>query len=118
MKDIYNNDIAFHEKHFGENYYTETSYWAGRLIDLGKDMSWDAAEEIVNTIKHHSNKIMKENENSKTLALVEELKTAKYQGEILQIETYKDELDWMKVDGVIQDLFSETLGDAKKGLYF
>jgi hypothetical protein len=57
-------------------------------------------------------------ETNKVITLIEELKVADTQKEIKKIEECKDEITWSEVDAETQDLWYETLGDAKKGLYF
>lgn len=57
MSKIIEHDIAFHEKHFGKEYYLSVQYWAGRMIDLSENgLNYDIAEEIVKTLKHHKEK--------------------------------------------------------------
>ncbi len=61
---------------------------------------------------------MNENETTKVLGLIAELKTAKSAKEIEKIEEARQDLIWSEVEGVFQDLWYETSGDAKRGLYF
>jgi len=63
-------------------------------------------------------KIMNNNETTKVLGLIEELKSAKNQKEIEKIVEAREDIIWSEVEGFAQDDWNEALGDAKKGLYF
>ena len=60
---------------------------------------------------------MKNTETTKVLALIEELKMGLSDQEIESIEDEKDDIIWSKVDETVKDLWYETLGDAKRGVY-
>ncbi len=49
---------------------------------------------------------------------IEQLKSAKTDAEIQSIECTQDDLNWMFIAPELQDEWYETLGDAKRGLYF
>ncbi|MFD2824832.1 hypothetical protein ACFS5M_14210 [Lacinutrix iliipiscaria] len=57
-------------------------------------------------------------ETQKLKSLIKELKNAKNQKQIKSIEEAKEDIIWSKVDNITQDLWYETLGDVKRGLYF
>lgn len=61
---------------------------------------------------------LEQTETKELQLLIKELKTAASHEEIEKIEELKDDLIWSSVDEVVKDLWYETLGDAKKGLYF
>ena len=61
---------------------------------------------------------MKNTETTKVLALIEQLKTAKNNKQIEDIFLLKEDVIWSDVEDVVQDLWYEAYGDAKKGLYF
>lgn len=62
-------------------------------------------------------KINNKMENQKILSLIEELKKGLSEKEIKKIEKEKEDIIWWNVDEETKDLWYETLGDAKKGIY-
>ncbi|WP_047789431.1 hypothetical protein [Tenacibaculum mesophilum] len=62
-------------------------------------------------------KKMKTTETTQVLGLIEELKMGITSDEIESIEEEKENIIWSKVDDTVKDLWYETLGDAKRGVY-
>ena len=60
---------------------------------------------------------MNNNATIHVLSFIEELKTGITSEEIESIESEREDIIWSEVDEVVQDLYYETLGDAKKGFY-
>lgn len=60
---------------------------------------------------------MNNNATIHVLSFIEELKMGITSEEIESIEAEREDVIWSEVEASVQDLYYETLGDAKKGVY-
>ncbi len=56
-------------------------------------------------------------QNKELTFLIEELKVVKTTNRLEKIEDKKENLTWALINDELKDVWYETLGDVKKGLY-